>query len=65
MHVPKEYKVVKLVKSVEYNTWNFTFCSFFYPFVDYVMSHEKRYQALPAFPYCKQQKAGLGLGTRL
>ena len=28
-------------------------------------SREKRYQALPAFSYCKQQKAGPGLGTRL
>ena len=28
-------------------------------------SHEKRYQALPPFLYCKQQKAGWGLGTRL
>ena len=26
---------------------------------------EKRYQALLAFPYCKRQKAGRGLGTRL
>ena len=28
-------------------------------------SHEKRHQALPAFPYCKRQKAGRGLGVRL
>ena len=28
-------------------------------------SREKRYQALPAFPYCKRRKAGQGLGTRL
>ena len=27
--------------------------------------HEKRYPALPAFLYCKRQKAGRGLGTRL
>ena len=27
--------------------------------------HKKRYQALPAFPYCKLQKAGWGLGRRL
>ena len=26
---------------------------------------EKRYQALPAFRYCKRRKAGRGLGTRL
>ena len=28
-------------------------------------SCEKKYQALPAFPYCKRWKAGRGLGTRL
>ena len=28
-------------------------------------SREKRYQALPAFLYCKRRKAGRGLGTRL
>ena len=28
-------------------------------------SHEKRYQALLAFLYCKQQKAERGLATRL
>ena len=28
-------------------------------------SREKRYQALPTFPYCKRRKAGRGLGTRL
>jgi len=28
-------------------------------------SSEERYQALPAFPYCKRQKTGWGLGTRL
>ena len=28
-------------------------------------SHEKKYQALPTFPYCKQQKAGWGLDMRL
>ena len=28
-------------------------------------AHEKRYQALSAFPYCKRQKAGRGLETRL
>ena len=27
--------------------------------------YKKRYQALPAFPYCKQRKAGRGLGARL
>ena len=28
-------------------------------------SREKTYQTLPAFSYCKRQKAGRGLGTRL
>ena len=37
----------------------------FSPFSDYVMLHEKRYQALPAFPYSKWQKAGWSLGTLL
>ena len=37
----------------------------FLPFSDYIISPEKRYQALPAFPYCKRWKAGQGLGTRL
>ena len=35
------------------------------PFVDYVISREKKYQALPAFLYCKRRKAGWALGTRL
>ena len=31
-----------------------------------IFSHvSKRYQALPTFPYCKRQKAGWGLGTRV
>jgi len=34
-------------------------------FVIFWLHHEKRYQASPAFPYCKQQKSGRGLGTRL
>ena len=37
----------------------------FSPFSDYVISSEKRYQALPAILYCKQRKAGWGLGMRL
>ena len=37
----------------------FAICRLRYAYV------RKRYQALPAFPYCKQQKIGRGLGTRL
>ena len=39
--------------------WNFL------PFLIMSCSCEKRYQALPAFPYCKRREAGWGLGTRL
>ena len=35
------------------------------PFSDYIISREKRYQALSVFPYCKRQKAGWWLGKRL
>ena len=37
-------------------------------FTDYLPlchAHQKRYQALPAFLYCKRRKAGQGWGTRL
>ena len=34
-------------------------------FVILWLHHEKRYQASPTFLYCKQQKSGQGLGTRL
>ena len=34
-----------------------------FPFMSY--SHEKRYQTLLDFLYCKRRKAGQGLGTRL
>ena len=48
--------------------WKAAF-SKFSPFSDHVLimscSCEKSYQVLPAFLYCKRQKAGRGLGTRL
>ena len=46
---------------VNYKTWPVSCANFLIT----SCSREKRYQTLLIFPYCKQWKAGRGLGTRL
>ena len=46
--------------------WTLLFCSDLFGHLSITSSsHEKRYQTLSAFPCCKRQKAGWGLGMML
>ena len=51
--------VEQYVTSIALSFW------FYWPFFNYVILTWERCQVLPTFPYCKRQKAGRGLGTRL